>query len=195
MHILVVMAHPAGPSLTRSVASSFLDAGAALGHTVELVDLVAEGFDPVFGPADHAAFTAAGPTSPDVRREQQRIDRADHLILVYPVYWWSFPGQLKGWIDRVWVRGVAYELPDGANRIRPLLRNIRRIVVVTSHGSGKGLNMLQGEGGKRIASRSLRVLCHPLARFTWLALYGVDHVDGRRRIAFLDRVERRIRRL
>ncbi|WP_440978639.1 NAD(P)H-dependent oxidoreductase [Sphingomonas pseudosanguinis] len=109
MHILVVMAHPAGPSLTRSVASSILDAGAALGHTVELADLVAEEFDPVFGPADHAAFTAAGPTPPDVRREQQRIDRADHLILVHPVYWWSMPAVLKGWIDRVFISGWAFE--------------------------------------------------------------------------------------
>lgn len=109
MHILTVMAHPAGPSLTRSVASAIVDAGAALGRTVELVDLVAEGFDPVFGPADHAAFTAAGPTPPDVRREQQRIDRADHLILVHPVYWWSMPAVLKGWIDRVFVSGWAFE--------------------------------------------------------------------------------------
>ncbi len=109
MHILVVMAHPAGPSLTRSVASAILDAGTALGHTVELLDLVAEGFDPVFGPADHAAFTAAGPTPPDVRREQQRIDRADHLVLVHPVYWWSMPAVLKGWIDRVFVSGWAFE--------------------------------------------------------------------------------------
>lgn len=109
MHILVIMAHPAGPSLTRSVASAIRDAGAALGHTVELGDLVAEGFDPVFGPADHAAFTAAGPTPPDVRREQQRIDRADHLVLVHPVYWWSMPAVLKGWIDRVFVSGWAFE--------------------------------------------------------------------------------------
>ncbi|MBB4088159.1 NAD(P)H-dependent oxidoreductase [Sphingomonas carotinifaciens] len=109
MHILLVMAHPAGPSLTCSVASAILDAGTALGHSVELVDLVAEGFDPVFGPADHAAFTAAGPTPPDVRREQQRIDRADHLVLVHPVYWWSMPAVLKGWIDRVFVSGWAFE--------------------------------------------------------------------------------------
>lgn len=113
MHILVVMAHPAGPSLTRSVASSILNAGAALEHTVELVDLVAEGFNPVFGPADHAAFTAAGPTPPDVRREQQRINRADHLVLVHPVYWWSMPAVLKGWIDRVFVSGWAFE--EGAD--------------------------------------------------------------------------------
>lgn len=113
MHLLVVMAHPAGASLTRSVASAILDAGAALGHTVELADLVAEGFDPVFGPADHAAFTAAGPMPPAICREQQRIDRADHLILVYPVYWWSMPAVLKGWIDRVFVSGWAFE--EGAN--------------------------------------------------------------------------------
>lgn len=113
MHILVVMAHPAGPSLTRSVASAIVNAGAALGHTVELVDLVAEGFDPVFGPADHAAFTAAGATPPDVRQEQQRIDRADHLVLVHPVYWWSMPAVLKGWIDRVFVSGWAFE--EGAD--------------------------------------------------------------------------------
>lgn len=109
MHILVVVTHPAGSSLTRSVASAIVDAGAALGHTVELVDLVAEGFDPVFGPADHAAFTGAGATPPDVRREQQRIDGADHLVLVHPVYWWSMPAVLKGWIDRVFVSGWAFE--------------------------------------------------------------------------------------
>lgn len=109
MHILVVMTHPAGSSLTRSIASAIVNAGAALGHTVELVDLVAEGFDPVFKSADHAAFTAAGATPPDVRQEQQRIDRADHLVLVHPVYWWSMPAVLKGWIDRVFVSGWAFE--------------------------------------------------------------------------------------
>ena len=45
--------------------------------------------------------------------EQQRLDRADALVLVYPIYWWSFPAQLKGWIDRVfiqdWVHIVTYQ--------------------------------------------------------------------------------------
>ncbi len=122
MHLLVIMAHPADPSLTRSVASAIVDAGAALGHTVDFVDLVAEGFDPVFGPADHAAFTAAGPTPPDVRREQQRIDGADHLILVHPVYWWSMPAVLKGWIDRVFVSGWAFEEDAGGNIVKKLGR-------------------------------------------------------------------------
>lgn len=37
------------------------------------------------------------------------IDRADHLILVYPVYWWSMPALLKGWIDRVFFSGWAFQ--------------------------------------------------------------------------------------
>lgn len=122
MHILIVMAHPAGPPLTRSVASAILDAGTALGHTFELTDLVAEGFDPVFGPADHAAFNKVGPTPPDVRREQQRIERADHLVLVHPVYWWSMPAVLKGWIDRVFVSGWAFEEDGGGDIVKKLGR-------------------------------------------------------------------------
>ena len=102
---------------------------------------------------------------------------------------------LKGWIDRVWVAGVAYELPPGANRIRPLLTNIRRLVAVTTHGSSKFVNALEGEGGKRVLTRSLRVLCNRRARTSWIALYAVDRADDAKRAAFLDRVEQRMRKL
>ena len=44
----------------------------------------------------------------DVRDHQARVDAADVLTLIFPIYWWSFPAILKGWIDRVWNRGWAY---------------------------------------------------------------------------------------
>ena len=102
---------------------------------------------------------------------------------------------LKGWIDRVWVNGVAWELPDGADRLHPRLRNVRRVVAVTTHGSSKLVNGLEGEAGKRTVTRSLRTMCHPLARTSWIALYGVDTSSLDQRRAYLDRVERRLRRL
>lgn len=108
-HSLVVMAHPAASSLTRSVTAAVVDELEALGHTTQIADLAAEGFDPVFGPADHAAYAAGECTPEDVLKEQRRIDQADHLILVYPVYWWSMPALLKGWIDRVFVSGWAFQ--------------------------------------------------------------------------------------
>lgn len=111
---LVVMAHPAATSLTRSVSMAIVEAFQAHGIEAELADLAAEGFDPVFGATDRNAFATGGPTPDDVRAEQQRVDRADHLVLVYPVYWWSMPALLKGWIDRVFVSGWAFDAdPEG----------------------------------------------------------------------------------
>lgn len=120
MHALIVVVHPASVSLTRSVATALVAALEANGHTVEIADLVAERFNPVFGAADHAAFSGDDSTPDDVRKEQQRLDRADHLILVYPVYWWSMPALLKGWIDRVFISGWAFDEGSGGKIVKKL---------------------------------------------------------------------------
>lgn len=116
MHALIVVSHPDPRSLTHAVAHAFAEGVEELGqHTAELADIAAEGFQSAFGPEDRDAFFLKASAPPDVLREQERIDRADALVLVYPVYWWSFPGQLKGWIDRVFSNGWAYsETPEGA---------------------------------------------------------------------------------
>jgi putative NADPH-quinone reductase len=102
---------------------------------------------------------------------------------------------LTGWLDRVLVRGVAWELADGATRITGRLNNVSRLVIITSHGSSKFVNLLEGETGRRVIGRSIRVLCHKFARTTWLALYNIDRCSQREREAFLDRVDQRMRRL
>lgn len=57
--------------------------------------------------------------------EQARIDRADALVLVYPVYWWSMPALLKGWIDRVFANGWAFDFNLEANRFEKKLGHLR----------------------------------------------------------------------
>ncbi|CEE37438.1 flavodoxin family protein [Xanthomonas citri pv. citri] len=115
MHALIVVSHPEPGSLTHRVAAeiakSIADAGAA--HTFEVADLAAEGFDPRYNPADLALFRNQGQPPADVLAEQTRIERADALVLVFPVYWWSFPATLKGWIDRVFTGGWAYSETSG----------------------------------------------------------------------------------
>lgn len=115
MHALIVVSHPDPESLTHAVARSFAQGVAQSGdHTTEIADIAAEGFQPAFNQSDRSAYLLQKPLPSDVVREQARLDRADALVLIYPVYWWSFPGQLKGWIDRVFSNGWAYdEAPDG----------------------------------------------------------------------------------
>lgn len=110
MRALIVVSHPEKESLTHSVAAAVAK-GVSTNpqHTTDIVDLSAEGFNPTFTAQDFAAFKLTEPVSADIVAEQARIDKADALVLVFPVYWWSMPALLKGWIDRVFTNGWAYE--------------------------------------------------------------------------------------
>ncbi|RDZ28183.1 NAD(P)H-dependent oxidoreductase [Lysobacter silvisoli] len=125
MHTLIVVAHADPASLSHAVAAQVAAgiASAGPGHTCEVADLAAEGFDPRFGRADIDVHNRVAPPPADVLAEQARLDRADALVLVYPVFWWSMPALLKGWIDRVFANGWAYDAgADG--KVAKLLRRL-----------------------------------------------------------------------
>lgn len=109
MNVLMVIAHPRRASLTHEMARLFAEAVTANGHKVERADLAAEGFDPAMPPEDEPDWDDPDRTySPEVRREMARIERNEATVMIYPVWWWSMPALLKGWIDRVWNHGWAY---------------------------------------------------------------------------------------
>ncbi|TYF94062.1 NAD(P)H-dependent oxidoreductase [Klebsiella grimontii] len=124
MHALIVVSHPLNTSLTHSVAAAIAQGVAESGshHSAEIADLTREGFSPVFAEPDIAAFRQTGATPSDAIAEQARIDNADALVLVFPIYWWSMPGLLKGWIDRVFSNGWAYEETADGNVVKKLGR-------------------------------------------------------------------------
>lgn len=138
MHALVVVAHPNTGSFTHAVANhigkGIEDAGSD--HSFELADLTAEGFDPRFSLGDVAGFDLITPYPDDVIAEQQRIDRADTLVLVFPIYWWSMPAIMKGWIDRVFTNGWAYEDIDGEKVIKKLTHLKVHLVAIGGAGLG-----------------------------------------------------------
>jgi NAD(P)H dehydrogenase (quinone) len=191
---LVVYCHPLDDSFISAVRDRVLAGLTAGGAEVRLTDLYADGFDPAFSASERADHLAPG-TVPALASYAADLRWCDTLVLVYPTWWSGQPAMLKGWIDRVWVNEVAWTLPDGANRLRPELRNVRRLVAVTTHGSSKLINAIEGESGKRTITRSLRAMCHPFARTTWLGCYGIDTAPDEHRAAFLERVESRLRRL
>ncbi|WP_423604966.1 NAD(P)H-dependent oxidoreductase [Sphingomonas sp. MS122] len=118
MRNLVVISHPDPNSLTHAVANAFASGlrESDAGVSVEIADLAAEGFDPRQTARDLAAHLLTATPAAAILAEQARIDRADRLVLVYPVYWWSFPALLKGWIDRVFTNGWAYGYTEGDGR-------------------------------------------------------------------------------
>jgi NAD(P)H dehydrogenase (quinone) len=186
--VLLVVAHPVASSFVVAMSEVAREAMAKAGHDVRVVDLHAMGFDPVLGVDAWRGHMSPPETKSGLAEHIELLRWADSLVFAYPTWYGGQPAMLKGWFDRVWVEGVAYTLPTGANRIRPLLRNIRTVVVITSHGSKKFMNSVQGEPGKRVILRGLRTLCHPLCRTRWVAFYGIDRSTSAGRDAFAARV-------
>ncbi|MGV1870336.1 NAD(P)H-dependent oxidoreductase [Agrobacterium rosae] len=126
MHAIIVTSHPNPGSLTHAVAARIADgiAGSAGGHSCEFADLAAEAFDPRYTQDDIALMLGQAEPTEDVAAEHARLDRADALVIVYPVYWWSMPAQLKGWIDRVFTNGWAYS-DSGDGRIIKKLERLK----------------------------------------------------------------------
>jgi NAD(P)H dehydrogenase (quinone) len=133
---LIVTAHPDLNSLTHHVAKQLHNALTRQGILNEVADLAAESFDPRFTRDDRSSYQQATPSPVDVLVEQERIDRVGHLVLVFPVYWWSMPALLKGWIDRVFVNGWAFEQPEGSP-LKPKLGRLS-IHLVPIAGSDAG---------------------------------------------------------
>lgn len=136
MHVLTVIDHPDTGSLTHAVAARFTEGALKAGHTTETADLHAEGFSPVWSLADMAQFEDR-PMPEDVLAEQARIERCDALCLVFPLFWWGMPAMLKGWVDRVWSQGWAYDDVDDPDR--SLLRDRTCVMLVPCGASPQSM--------------------------------------------------------
>ena len=109
MHVLTVIDHHNPDSFTHALAAKFRAGAEAAGHTVDMADLHAEGFNPVWQRADDAQFEEPpAPMPADVVGYQTRVARAEGLCLVFPLWWWGMPSMTKGWVDRVFSWGWAY---------------------------------------------------------------------------------------
>ncbi len=191
---LVVVHHPRPDSLTRAAFDRVITGLTTAGHETRVIDLDAEDFDPRLT-ADEVIAHIGSPTDrPEFGDHFDALRWAERIVLVYPTWFGGQPARLKGWFDRVWMHDVAFTLPPGATRIHANLQNIRRIDIVTSHGSSRLVNFIQGNGGRITVFRALRVLCHPLCRTSLTALYDVDRNSPAELEAWLDGVEKRFAR-
>jgi NAD(P)H dehydrogenase (quinone) len=115
MHAYIVFAHPSKQSFTHAVLQSFIAGLRETTHTFEVGDLYEMGFQTDMDLAQYereTSFDGSLPVPADIAAEQERLKRADGLVLVYPVWWSDCPAKLKGWFDRVWTLGYAYDYDE-----------------------------------------------------------------------------------
>jgi NAD(P)H dehydrogenase (quinone) len=195
MRFLVVYAHPVKDSFQSAIHRCVISTLRDVGHDVDDCDLYAESFQPVMSPNERQVYHDITANRTDrLTNYTQRLVDADGIVFVFPTWWYGMPAILKGYFDRVWLPGVAFEVVDG--RTRPLLKHIVRYAVVTTYGSPWWLNkLLFGDPNRRVLMRCIRHLVSPHARTMWIAKYGLDNIGYADRKRFLEDVSRRLRTL
>jgi len=110
MEISVILAHPERRSFNHAIAQAACRTLEQLGHTVLFHDLYEEGFDPLL-PASE--LETKNPPPVELVRHCDELQSADGLVIVHPNWWGQPPATMKGWIDRVFRPGVAYNFQEG----------------------------------------------------------------------------------
>ncbi|MED0972802.1 NAD(P)H-dependent oxidoreductase [Bacillus paramycoides] len=116
MNVLIIYAHPSPSSFNASILEHVQKGLQETNHSVTLLDLYKEQFDPVL------VFNEEKKRrdllhEEETKRYRELVQKADTLLFIYPIWWWGMPAILKGFIDRIFVAGFAYKyegaLPKG----------------------------------------------------------------------------------
>jgi len=189
MRFLIVYAHPSPSSFLGALYRRVVEIANERGHQVDELDLYAEKFDPVMSQGAYDCYLDTSANREEVAPYVERLLAAEALVLVYPVWHDGLPAILKGFIDRVFLPGVVFEI-DEKGVFYPRLQNIRRLAAVATYGASRNRTAHVGDLPRRLFMRNLGALVAPGAPLQYIADYGMDGATQAQRARFLARVVR-----
>lgn len=191
MHVLLVLAHPLRESFAAAMAATAKAALEENGHSVDVLDLYKEGFDPRLTLSERRGYFDTPFRSTEAQAQINRLQAADALVLVFPQWWFNFPAVLKGFFDRALAPGVAFVHDLDGGRIRPGLTRLRHVRVFTTTGSPWWIvKLYMGDPVRRLLKRGIVKACTSRADFRMLALHDMDRRKGPDLKAHLEKVRR-----
>ena len=188
--MLVLFAHPVETSFGAGLHTTVVETLRRGGHDVDDCDLNAEGFDPVMSRQDRLDYYDVALNRPRVEAYVKRLLKAEALVFSFPVWNMGFPAILKGFVDKVFLPGVSFNLKEDGAYV-PSLHNIKRLGVVCTYGGSRWKTFLMGDPPRRFLTRTMLLNCARGAPCDYLAHYDMDHTTLARRIRFLKAVERK----
>jgi NAD(P)H dehydrogenase (quinone) len=196
MRVLVIYCHPVAESFAASAHRTVLEGLAEAGHEVTDVDLYAERFDPVMSRQERLDYLNTERNERLVQHYDDQLAAAEALVLVYPSWWYGMPAILKGYFDRVWLPGVAFDVTLNGTVKTDRLKRLRRILVVTTYGGSWWMvRIALGDPARKIIGRAIRALCARGCRVTWCIHYDMDRARPSELRQFLQRIRRATLRL
>lgn len=191
MKCLVVIAHPLSQSLCNSLAVKVIESLTAAGHEVLVENLYSNEFAAALTVSERESYYGQCYESTAVQPEIDRLLSAEGIVLCFPTWWFSFPAILKGWFDRAWGPGVAYDHANDLGLIKPRLHSLRKVLAITSLGSPWWVDkIVMRQPVKRVLKTAILGTCARACHFEMLSLYKSERLERAQVERFAARVEK-----
>jgi len=155
MKILVILGHPDNESYNAALAGAYARGAKGSGHEVREIRVADLKFDPIL----HKGYREVQELEPDLKKCQEDIRWAEHVVFVFPTWWASFPALFKGFIDRVILPGFAFKFRRNSPVPERLLRGRSARLITTMGGPSLVYTLLWFSPGVNALKKAFLALC------------------------------------
>ena len=195
MRVVIVFNHPYEGSFGNAILNAAIQGLKGANHEVDLMHLDHDGFNPAMSKEDLKGFVEHKPVDPQVINYNERLEQADHLVFIFPIWWDLMPAMTKGFIDRVLSPGVVYDHHPRGFGLVPLLKNLKGVTVITTMNKPKIMySLLLGNLIKKAMLRSV-FKTMGYRNLKWISYNMVKSVRQGKRVKWLNEIENRFSKL
>ena len=195
MKTLIIYNHPHEGSFCSAIRDAVESGLHKGGHEHKIINLDKDGFDPVMREKDLAAFVQAGRIGEDgldgvdpiVLRYMKKLRWAEHIVMIFPIWWMTMPAMMKGFVDKVIFPGVVYKM-EGGNLVS-MLSGLKQVTVITTMNTPQDVykevfgNSIEGS---LIKGTFNKIGIHDIR---WISLNKVKQSGDEKRWLWLDEIE------
>lgn len=184
--ITIIYAHPGDKSFNHAILSAVTDTFAAEGREYRVLDLYADGFNPAMTETDLELYSQGKTDDALVKRYSEALADSDTIVFIFPVWWGMMPAMVKGFFDRVFLKGTVYDTTDTGDLL-PCLSVSRTLIVTTSDGPSV-------EFGTFFQGYLVPMVFDSvgLGGAEWYNCERTDYIDSDRRTAFIQEIIKHI---
>lgn len=195
MKTLIVYNHPHEGSFCSAIREAVENGLRNGGHEYRIIHLDQDGFDPVMREKDLKAFVMAGRIGeeglegidPIILKYMKKLQWAEHIVMIFPIWWMTMPAMMKGFIDKVIFPGIVYKMEDG--EMISMLSRLRQVTVITTMNTPQDIykevfgNSIEGS---LIKGTFNKIGIHDIR---WISLNMVKQSGDEKRWLWLDEIE------
>ncbi|MEH6680240.1 MAG: NAD(P)H-dependent oxidoreductase [Sediminicola sp.] len=191
MRTVIVFNHPYEGSYCNAILSVISKGLQNANHEIDLMHLDRDEFNPRMTAEDLNGFVVHQPIDPQVIDYCERLEKTDHLIFIFPIWWDIMPATTKGFIDRVLSPGIVYDHHPRGFGLVPLLKKLKSVTVITTMNKPKIMySLLIGNLiGKVMLTSVFKTMGYK--NLNWISYNMVKSVTKEKRVKWLNDLEKR----